>query len=119
MHGRAGSAPGPLPPPPLAELLGGGVGGGLAGRVLPGDSERGRGVLWQAKAESWSGGFFQRVIVPHKSGKFSRRILLAGFSADYFSAFIWRVFIASKSSGFLKKAKQNKEKQNDVYPIDL
>jgi hypothetical protein len=42
--------PPPPPPPPLAELLGGG--GGMAGRVLPGDSEQGTGVLWQAKAAS-------------------------------------------------------------------
>jgi hypothetical protein len=33
----------------LAELV---WGGGVAGRVLPRDSERGRGVLWQAKATS-------------------------------------------------------------------
>ena len=43
----------PLQPPPSS--VGGvawGVGGGMAGRVLLGDSERGRGVLWQAKAAS-------------------------------------------------------------------
>jgi hypothetical protein len=44
--GRASSL---LPPPaPLAELLGG---GGMAGRVLPGDFEQGRGDLWQASRE--------------------------------------------------------------------
>jgi hypothetical protein len=37
--GRAGSLP--PPPAPLAELLGGG--GGMAGRVLPGDFEQRRG----------------------------------------------------------------------------
>ncbi len=62
--GRAGS----LPPPPalLAELLGG---GGLAGRVQPGDFEQGRGDLWQASRElKWQiflaskfGGLFSRV----------------------------------------------------------
>jgi hypothetical protein len=31
---------------------GGGGGEGMAGRVLSGDSEQGRGVLWQAKAAS-------------------------------------------------------------------
>ncbi len=44
---RAGS----LPPPPFSVdgVVGGGGGKGVAGWVLPGDSERGRGVLWQAK----------------------------------------------------------------------
>jgi hypothetical protein len=41
----------PLPSPPssVGEVAGEG-GGRLAGLVLPGDSEWGRGVLWQAKA---------------------------------------------------------------------
>jgi hypothetical protein len=35
----------PAPSPaPLAEPCGGGGGGGMAGQVLPGDFERGRGV---------------------------------------------------------------------------
>jgi hypothetical protein len=50
MHGRAGSISCPLPPPLLAKLLGGEGKGGELG--LAGDSERGRGVLWQAKAAS-------------------------------------------------------------------
>ncbi len=47
----------PLPPPPSS--VGGvpGGGGGMAGRVLPGDSERGRGVLWQAKLRVEVAGF--------------------------------------------------------------
>jgi hypothetical protein len=40
--GRAGSLP--PPPAPLGELSGGG-GGGMAGRVLPGDFGQGRGDL--------------------------------------------------------------------------
>jgi len=44
-------APPPCPPPPPDGAAGGG-GGGMAGWVLPGDSERGRGVLWQGKAAS-------------------------------------------------------------------
>ena len=45
--GRAGSLP--PPPAPLAELSGGG--GGMAGQVLPGGFEQGRGDLWQASRE--------------------------------------------------------------------
>ncbi len=59
--GRAGS----LPPPPalLAELPG--FGGGMAGRVLPGDFEQGRGDLWQASRElKW------RVFPASKFGRF-------------------------------------------------
>jgi hypothetical protein len=44
---RAGS----LPPPPFSVDGAAGGGGGMAGRVLPGDSERGRGILWQASRE--------------------------------------------------------------------
>ncbi len=36
-----------LPPPP-SSIGGVAEGGGMAGRVLPVDSERGRGILWQA-----------------------------------------------------------------------
>ena len=42
----------PLPPPPSSVGGVAGGGGGMAGRVLPGESEPGRGVLWQAKAAS-------------------------------------------------------------------
>ena len=61
--GRAGS----LPPPPFSVdgVAGGRGGGGMAGRVLPGDSERGRGVLWQA-----SRGLKSRVIPASKFGGF-------------------------------------------------
>jgi hypothetical protein len=38
-----------LPPPPSSVDRVAAGGGGVAGPVLPGDSERGRGVLWQAK----------------------------------------------------------------------
>ncbi len=43
---RAGSAPTPPPLPP-SHGAGVGGGGGIAGRVLPGNFERGRGLLWQ------------------------------------------------------------------------
>jgi hypothetical protein len=47
--GRAGS----LPPPPFSvDGVAGGGGGGTAGRVSPGDSERGRGVSLASKAAS-------------------------------------------------------------------
>ncbi len=39
-------------PPPSSVGGGAGGGGGMADRVLPGDSEGGRVVLWQAKAAS-------------------------------------------------------------------
>jgi hypothetical protein len=111
MHGRAGSVPCPLPPPPLAEVLGGG--GGMEGRVLPGDSERGRGVLWQAKAASRSGGFFRRV----NSAGFSRAYIWQVFTADFTAVFFRRVISAHlfggfswpvNQAGFKGKVKQNK-----------
>ena len=40
------------------------------------------------------------------SGGLFRRVILA----DYFGVFVWRVFMASKTSGFLKKRKA-KEKE--------
>jgi hypothetical protein len=43
---------GSLPPAPSSVGEDAGGGGGMAGWVLPGDSERGRGVLRQAKAGS-------------------------------------------------------------------
>jgi hypothetical protein len=58
MSGRAGSAPRPLPLHRHTEPVGG---GGVAGRVLPGDSERGRGVLWQVNTASCNGAYFWRV----------------------------------------------------------
>ncbi len=84
MRGWARPAPCPLPPAPLAELLGGG-GGGLAGRVLPGDFEEGRGDLWQASRElKWQvflaskfGGLFSRVNPAGCHGKIFWRVILA------------------------------------------
>ncbi len=52
--GRAGS----LPPPPCSVDGAAGGGEGMAGQVLPGDSEQGRGDLWQTSRElKWR--FFQ------------------------------------------------------------
>jgi hypothetical protein len=51
----------------------------------------------------FSGGLFRRVI-----------------SAGYFGTFIWRVFMASKTSGFLKKkkAKEMEEKCTLSRPVN-
>jgi hypothetical protein len=49
-----------LPPPP-SSVAWSCWGGGTAGRVLPGDPERGRGVLWQFNTVSCNGTYFWRV----------------------------------------------------------
>ncbi len=93
MRGWAGSPPCPLPPAPLAELWGG---GGLAGRVQPGDFEQGRGDLWQASRKlKWQiflaskfGGLFTRVNPADFHGKIFWRVILAHFLAGHFGAFI-------------------------------
>jgi hypothetical protein len=47
-----------LPPPP-SSVTGSCWGGGrVAGRVLPGDSEQGRGVLWQVNTAGCNGAYF-------------------------------------------------------------
>jgi hypothetical protein len=75
----------------------------LAGRVLPGDFEQGRGDLWQASRElKWQiflaskfGGLFSRQVSMAKyfGGSFWRIYL-----ADHFGAFIWRVFSVNETS---------------------
>ena len=50
---------------------------------------------------SFSGGSFRRVI-----------------SAGYFGTFIWRVFMANETSGFLREEKAKERKEN-VYSVDL
>jgi hypothetical protein len=92
--GGPGRLPAPSPPAPLAELWGG---GGLAGQVLPGDFEQGRGDLWQASRElKWQiflaskfGGLFSRM---NPGGGFPWQDILAGhfgaYLADHFGAFI-------------------------------
>ena len=50
-----------LPPPPSSVSGVAGGGGGMVGRVLPRDSEQGRGVLWQANTASCNGAYFWRV----------------------------------------------------------
>jgi hypothetical protein len=43
------------------------------------------------------------------SGGSFRRVISAGYM--YFGAFIWRVFMANETSGFLKKRKKSREKE--------
>jgi hypothetical protein len=91
--GRAGSLP--PPPTPLAEQWGG---GGLAGRVLPGDFEQGRGDLWQASRElKWQvflaskfGGLFSRVNPTDFHGKIFWRVILA----HLFGGSFWHIYLA-------------------------
>jgi hypothetical protein len=91
--GQAGSLP--PPPAPLAELW---EGGGLAGRVQPGDFELGRGDLWQASRElKWQiflaskfGGLFSRVNPAGCHGKIFWRVSLAHF----FGGSFWRIYLA-------------------------
>jgi hypothetical protein len=118
-------------PAPSPCSVGGAVGGGggMAGRVLPGDFEQGRGDLWQASRElKWRvflaskfGGFKSRVNPAGCHGRFFWRVISAGYFggsfwrvilAGHFGAFIWRVFMAKEKSGFLKKrkAKEKEEK---------
>ncbi len=90
MRGWAGPAPCPLPHAPLAEPWGG---GGLAGRVSPGDFEQGRGGSLASKPRvemaDFSGELIRRIILVGESGRFSRQDILAG----HFGAFIWRVIL--------------------------
>ena len=91
--GRAGS----LPPPPRS--VGGAVGGGrVAGRVLPGDFEQGRGDLWQASRElKWQvflaskfGGLFSQVNPADFHGKIFWRVILA----HLFGGSFWGIYLA-------------------------
>ena len=73
-------------------------GGGLAGRVLPGDFERGRGDLWQASRElKWQvflaskfGGLFSRVNPAVFHGKIFWRVILA----HLFGGSFWHIYLA-------------------------
>ena len=88
MRGWAGPAPCPLPLAPFAELFGGG--GGLAGWVLPGDFEQGRGDLWQASRElKW------QIFLASKFGGLFSRVNPAGCHGEIF----WRVILAHLFGG--------------------
>ncbi len=109
MRGWAGPALCPLPPAPLAEPWVGG--GGLAGRVQPGDFEQGRGISNGKQAASWNGrfflaskfgGLFSRVNASRYFGGLFWRIYLAG----HFCAFIWWVILAHLFGGHSQSMKQ-------------
>ncbi len=76
----------------------GGGGGGLAGWVLPGDFEQGRGDLWQASHElKWQiflaskfGGLFSRVNPADFHGKIFWRVSWA----HLFGGSFWCIYLA-------------------------
>jgi hypothetical protein len=89
--------PGRLPAPSPCSV-GGAVGGrGGAGRVQPGDSEQGRGDLWQASRElKWQiflaskfGGLFSRVNPAGCHGKIFWRVILA----HLFGGSLWHIYL--------------------------
>jgi hypothetical protein len=84
----------------------------LAGRVLPGDFEQGRGDLWQASHElKW------QIFLASKFGGLFSRVNPAGCMARYFGGSFWQIYLAGFHSQWNKrvskeeKAKQRKEKK--------
>ncbi len=124
---RGWARPAPYPLPLLRWQSCGGRGGGLAGRVEPGDFERGRGDLWQASHElKWQiflvskfGGLFSRVNPAGCHGKIFWRVILA----HLFGGSFWRIYF----SGFSQSMKQanfklqskGKEKKRNVQSVNL
>jgi hypothetical protein len=101
MRGRAGPAPCPLPPAPLAEPWGGEGGGpGLAWGFWTG---KGGSLASKPRVEmaDFSGKYIRRVILAGESGRFSWQDILAG----HFAAFIWRVILAHLFGGFSQAMK--------------
>ena len=108
MRGWAGPAPCPLPPLRWRSRRGGG-GGGLAGHVLPGDFERGRGDLWQASRElKW------QVFLANNSADYSRGWIRQFFTARYFGGSFWHIYLAGFHKQWKSKllSKEEKEKRN-------
>jgi hypothetical protein len=109
--GRAGSLP-----PPLLRWQSRGGGGGLAGRVLPGDFEQGRGDLWQASCElKWQiflaskfGGLFSRVNPADFHSKIFWRVILA----HLFGGSFWHIYLAGFHSHETSKLKR---KEKEMY----
>ncbi len=109
--------PGRLPAP-SARTVGGAVGGGgvLAGRVLPGDFEQGRGDLWQASRElKWQiflaskfGGLFSRVNPADFHCKIFWRVILG----HLFGGSFWRIYLAGFYINESSKLKKGKEMYN-------
>jgi hypothetical protein len=89
----------------------------VAGQVLPGDFEQGRGVLWQASRElKWQvfltskfGGSFSRVNAADFHGKIFWWVILAHF----FGGSFWRICLAGfhsqGKSKLLSKGRKRKE----------
>ena len=107
MRGWAGPAPCPLPLLRWRSCWGG---GGVAGRVLPGDFEQGRGeaskLKWQIFLVSKFGGLFSRVNPAGCHGKIFWRVILA----HLFSRF----FIVNETSK-LQCLKKRKRKEKGKY----
>jgi hypothetical protein len=82
----------------------------LAGRVHPGDSEQGRGDLWQASRElKW------QIFLASKFGALFSRVNPASCHGKIF----WRVILAHLFGGFSQvnetsKPKKEKEKKRNV-----
>ncbi len=118
----AGLASSP-PPPPSPPLRGAGMGGrgGIAGRVLPGNSERGRGVtlaslfsrlkLCLILAEE------NRVFIPRNKMASQFGISFWRFhSADFIRGSIWQIYSAGKFGKFIQRVleKEIKAKKRKV-----
>ncbi len=107
--------PGRLPAPsPLLRWRSPGGGGGLAGRVQPGDLSR-EGGIFGKQAGSWNGRFFWRVNSADYSRGWIRQIFMARYFggsvwriylAGHFGAFTWRVFIVNEISKTKEKEKK-------------
>ncbi len=79
-----------LPPPPCS-VDGAMEGGGLAGRVQPGDFEQGRGDLWQASRElKW------QIFLASKFSGLFLRVNPAGCH----DKIVWQVILAHLFGGF-------------------
>ncbi len=85
-----------------------GGGGRLAGHVLPGDLERGRGDLWQVSLAGHSRGWIWQILMARLLGGSFLRVHLAG----HFGTFIWRVFHEKMKNKLLSKEKEVKEMYN-------
>jgi hypothetical protein len=119
--GRLGWLPAPSPLFSVTRRRRGGGGGGIAGWVLPGNSERGRGVT----LASLFCGLRSRLILAEENRVFiprSKRASQFGISfwllhsADFFRGSIWQIHSVGKFGKFiqrvLEKGKQSKEKKS-------
>jgi hypothetical protein len=84
LAGRAGSPP--PPPSPPSRGAGVGEGGGIAGRVLPGNSERGRGVTLASQFRELE----PRLSLAEENSVFISRNKMASGSGNLF----WRFNLA-------------------------